>query len=447
MLPVRSYPNRNRWLRGVGRLRLPWLGPASRIGRHPRGHPPAAAPAQPGAARLARRPLPAFVAALSRGPALPGPARPARLGPLPRAAHRSPLARPAAGTPRPLRRRLPGQAQRRAELDGPAAPLPDRAPGPGLAARLPARARPDRPARLRRRALRAPAPPVRPRAARPGQRRRPVPARPAPCNLHPPGTARRAAGQLRRRHLARHQAHPRLGQGEQPQSLRRRALRQDPASPRAIRTASWAARNATTQGDGPRRRRDRHGRRHAGCPGATAPGHAPRRPTDPVPASQASVGEFYWGYASGVVTTKVPDWGEFVLAELTQTFDHGDATYFFPLMAQTTQRLGRQPRFGALDKAYDAFYVYQYFHDAGGFAAVPLVAKGRADAAPVQPRGLAPLRRRPGHAAQVHLHRPHHHPRRPRTRQVRLSAGLAHPPARRAPARSPTPTGPRAAPP
>ena len=47
----------------------------------------------------------------------------------------------------------------------------------------------------------------------------------------------------------------------------------------------------------------------------------------------ASVGEYYWGYASGVITTKVPDWGEFVLAELTQTFDHGDATYFFPLMA------------------------------------------------------------------------------------------------------------------
>ena len=36
--------------------------------------------------------------------------------------------------------------------------------------------------------------------------------------------------------------------------------------------------------------------------------------TNPVPARQASVGEYYWGYASGVVTTKVPDWGEFVLA-------------------------------------------------------------------------------------------------------------------------------------
>jgi len=29
------------------------------------------------------------------------------------------------------------------------------------------------------------------------------------------------------------------------------------------------------------------------------------------------------------------------------------------------------PRFGAFDAAFDAFYVYEYFHDAGGFAAVP----------------------------------------------------------------------------
>jgi hypothetical protein len=66
--------------------------------------------------------------------------------------------------------------------------------------------------------------------------------------------------------------------------------------------------------------------------------------TNPLPASQAAVGEFYWGYASGVVTTKVPDWGEIVLAELTQTFDKGDTTYFVPLMTQTERRLGRKPR-------------------------------------------------------------------------------------------------------
>jgi hypothetical protein len=125
-------------------------------------------------------------------------------------------------------------------------------------------------------------------------------------------------------------------------------------------------------------------------PKATPPLAAPAATpiTNAAPASRVSVGEFYWGYASGVVTTKVPAWGEFVLAELTQTFDKGDATYFFPLMTQTERRLGYQPRFGALDKAYDAFYVYQYFHDAGGFAAVPLVAKGRSDIRTFSPEGL-----------------------------------------------------------
>ena len=94
--------------------------------------------------------------------------------------------------------------------------------------------------------------------------------------------------------------------------------------------------------------------------------------TNPLPASQAvSVGEFYWGYASGVVSTKVPGWGEFVLAELTQTFDKGDATYFFPLMTQVERRLGRKPHFGARDKAYDAFYVYPYFHEAAASPPCP----------------------------------------------------------------------------
>ena len=119
---------------------------------------------------------------------------------------------------------------------------------------------------------------------------------------------------------------------------------------------------------------------------AVAPPSTPT--THPVPARQASVGEYYWGYASGVITTKVPDWGEFVLAELTQTFNHGDATYFFPLMAATERRLGRRPRYGALDKAYDAFYVYQYFHDAGGFAAVPFSEKGGRQSRSFSPEGL-----------------------------------------------------------
>jgi hypothetical protein len=98
------------------------------------------------------------------------------------------------------------------------------------------------------------------------------------------------------------------------------------------------------------------------------------------PASeQVSVGEYYWGYASGVVATKVPDVGEFILAETTQTFDKGDTTYFFPLMEQVEQRLGRRPRFGTADAAFDSFYVYDYFHseEHDGFAAVPLRRMGR----------------------------------------------------------------------
>lgn len=58
------------------------------------------------------------------------------------------------------------------------------------------------------------------------------------------------------------------------------------------------------------------------------------------------------------MVTKVGGWGEFVLAEMTQTFDKGDTTYFFPLMAQVKERLGRQPRYGAFDAAFDAFYVH-----------------------------------------------------------------------------------------
>jgi hypothetical protein len=103
-------------------------------------------------------------------------------------------------------------------------------------------------------------------------------------------------------------------------------------------------------------------------PPEAPPGGTPT--TNPIPASNLKVGEYYWGYASGVVATQVPGWGEFVLAELTQTFDKSDVSYFFPLMGHVERRLGRRPRFGAFDMAFDAHYVFDYFHEAGGFAAV-----------------------------------------------------------------------------
>ncbi len=104
---------------------------------------------------------------------------------------------------------------------------------------------------------------------------------------------------------------------------------------------------------------------------------APATPTrNPVPANTLSVGEFYWGYGSGVVATKIPDWGEVVLAELTQPFDQPDVSYFFPLMATAEKRLGFRPPYAAFDAAFDAFYVYDHFHSTGGFAAVPFVERG-----------------------------------------------------------------------
>ena len=120
----------------------------------------------------------------------------------------------------------------------------------------------------------------------------------------------------------------------------------------------------------------KHNRAVAEGDGAASEGAPPTPTSDPVPAKTVEVGEYYWGYASGVVTTKVEDWGEFVLAELTQPFDKGDATYFLPLMKQVEERLGQRPHFGALDAAFDAHYVYEYFRQAGGFAAVPLAKRG-----------------------------------------------------------------------
>lgn len=113
-------------------------------------------------------------------------------------------------------------------------------------------------------------------------------------------------------------------------------------------------------------------RRHNVSPDHTTPTANPQ----PASALKQGIGEFYWGYASGVVATKVPELGEFVLAELTQTFDASDVSYFDPLMHQVEARLGHKPRFGAFDAAFDAFYVYEYFaRDPDwqqGFAAVPL---------------------------------------------------------------------------
>jgi len=118
-----------------------------------------------------------------------------------------------------------------------------------------------------------------------------------------------------------------------------------------------------------------------GCKRRHNRGGPPPTPTrNPVPAKLVKAGEYYWGYGSGVVVAKVPTWGEFVIAELTQPFDHGDVTYFFPLMQQTDARLGDRPRYATFDAAFDAWYVYAHFYRENdptfGFAAVPYSNKG-----------------------------------------------------------------------
>jgi len=136
-------------------------------------------------------------------------------------------------------------------------------------------------------------------------------------------------------------------------------------------------------------------RRHNRAPASTTPTR------NPVSAHRLKVGEYYWGYGSGVVVTKLPGWGEFVLAELTQPFDQGDLSYFFPLMRQVEERLGYRPRYATFDAAFDAWYVYAHFYrendPAAGFAAVPFSEKGgytadgrhfAADGAPLCAAGL-----------------------------------------------------------
>jgi hypothetical protein len=145
---------------------------------------------------------------------------------------------------------------------------------------------------------------------------------------------------------------------------------------------------------GCKRRHNRKAKQPLGqdpSPGAQPPGGTPTR--NPLPARTLQVGEFYWGYGSGVIVVKVPGWGEFVLAEMTQPFDQGDVTYFFPLMGQAEQRLGFRPRFGTFDAAFDAWYVYAHFHredDPQAFAAVPFSEKGgyKAKGRQFTPEGL-----------------------------------------------------------
>ena len=124
---------------------------------------------------------------------------------------------------------------------------------------------------------------------------------------------------------------------------------------------------------------------------------APTPTSEAKPASRLQIGvDILWGYGAGIVVTRLPDGTEVVLAERTRPFNEDDITHFFPLMQQVEQRLGRKPRYGAWDCAFDAHYVYDYFDQAGGLAAVPLNLGKRGagrqfapDGAPLCAAGLA----------------------------------------------------------
>ena len=119
-------------------------------------------------------------------------------------------------------------------------------------------------------------------------------------------------------------------------------------------------------------------RRHNQAPAETEDDDFPTPSTDAKVVGELKVGvDIFWGYSSGIVATRLPNGTEVVLAERTRPFNEADPSYFLPLMEQVEQRLGRPPRFGAWDAAFDAHYVYTYFHKAGGFAAVPFGARGQ----------------------------------------------------------------------
>jgi hypothetical protein len=85
--------------------------------------------------------------------------------------------------------------------------------------------------------------------------------------------------------------------------------------------------------------------------------------------------EYLWGYGSGIIAATVADYGDVVLAELTQPFNQRDITFFRPLYVQVISALGLYPTHLAADAAYDAWYVYDAFVRRGGIAAIPLNAR------------------------------------------------------------------------
>lgn len=96
--------------------------------------------------------------------------------------------------------------------------------------------------------------------------------------------------------------------------------------------------------------------------------------------------EYLWGYGTGLVSATDPVYGDVVLAEWTQPFNHQDVTWFHPVHHQAVINLGHHPSHLAADAAFDAWHVYHPYAERDGLAAV---ARNR--------RGPAPVRDAAGH--------------------------------------------------
>jgi hypothetical protein len=107
-------------------------------------------------------------------------------------------------------------------------------------------------------------------------------------------------------------------------------------------------------------------------------------PDGPAPAK-----EYLWSYGTGIVTATDPRFGDVVLAELTQPFNHQDVTVYHPLHQQATATLGRRPTNVATVAAFDAWHVDETCASHGGIAAIPRNRRG-----PAPPAGCqrSPLR-------------------------------------------------------
>jgi Transposase DDE domain len=89
--------------------------------------------------------------------------------------------------------------------------------------------------------------------------------------------------------------------------------------------------------------------------------------------------EYLWGYGSGIATATTPDYGDVVVADLTQGFNESDVSYYLRLYIQSVAVLGRFPLHVTADAAYDAWYVYQTCAHREGIAAIPLNQHGHPD--------------------------------------------------------------------